>query len=114
MADLDAHVAQSSDALCPVSFDHGSPFELEAQLGEKRDSGIKRFHDDADVVHPFKRHGAILAERKLTGVRKARGIRCPDLRLGQRSGTSLDARAMPASLRAECCVRSTLVVASVP
>jgi hypothetical protein len=33
--DLDAHVAQSSDALCPVSFDRGSPFELEAELGEK-------------------------------------------------------------------------------
>jgi hypothetical protein len=32
---------------------HGSPFELEAQLGEKRDGGIKRFHHDADVVHPF-------------------------------------------------------------
>jgi putative phosphoribosyl transferase len=32
--DLDAHVAQSSDAPCPVSFDRGSPFELEAELGE--------------------------------------------------------------------------------
>jgi hypothetical protein len=51
--DHDAHVAQSSDALCPVSFDRGSPFELEAELGEKRDSGIEGFHHDADVVHPF-------------------------------------------------------------
>jgi hypothetical protein len=33
--DLDAHVAQSSDALCPVSFDRGSPFKLEAELGKK-------------------------------------------------------------------------------
>ena len=56
--DLDAHVAQSSDALCPVSFDRGSPFELEAELGEKRDSGIEGFHHDADVVHPLKRHAA--------------------------------------------------------
>jgi hypothetical protein len=55
---LDAHVAQSSDALCPISFDRGSPFELEAELGEKRDSGIEGFHHDADVVHPLKRHAA--------------------------------------------------------
>jgi hypothetical protein len=39
--DLDAHGAQSSDALRPVSFDRGSPFELEAELAEKRDSGIE-------------------------------------------------------------------------
>jgi hypothetical protein len=38
--DLDARVAQSSDALCPVSFDRGSPFELEAELGEKRVGGV--------------------------------------------------------------------------
>jgi hypothetical protein len=56
--DLDAHVAQSSDALCPVSFDRGSPFELQAELGEKRDSGIEGLHHDADVVHPLKRHAA--------------------------------------------------------
>src|SRR3954452_20320176 len=59
---LDALIAQSSDAPRPVSFDHGSPFEFEAQLGEKRDSGIKRFHHDADVVDPLKRHPAILAD----------------------------------------------------
>src|SRR5207253_9512698 len=77
--DLDALVAQSSDAPRPVSFDHGSPFEFEAQLSEKRDSGIKRFHHDADVVHPSKRHAAILADRKNHWDRKARGIRCPYL-----------------------------------
>src|SRR3954464_1579518 len=31
--DLDALVTQSSDAPCPLSFDHSSPFELEAELG---------------------------------------------------------------------------------
>src|SRR5213596_2314333 len=62
--ELDALVEQSSDAPCPVSFDHGSPFEFEAELGEKRDSGIKRFDHDADVVHPLKRQAAILADRK--------------------------------------------------
>src|SRR3954453_12046698 len=59
--DLAALVAESSDAPRPVSFDHGSAFELEAQLGEKRDGGVKRFDDDADVVHPLERHAAILA-----------------------------------------------------
>ena len=32
---LDAHVAQSSDAICPVSFDWGAPLELEAKFGEE-------------------------------------------------------------------------------
>src|SRR4026207_983701 len=58
--DLDAHLAQSGDALRPVSFDRRSPFELEAELGEKRDGGIEGFHHDADVVHPLKRHAATL------------------------------------------------------
>ena len=55
-----------------TSIDHGSPFELEAQLGEKGDSGIKRFHHDADVVHPLNRHAAI-SVRKIIGVREAAG-----------------------------------------
>jgi hypothetical protein len=55
---LDAHAAQSGDTLCPVSFDRGSTFELEAELGEKRDSGIEGLHHDAHVVHPLKRHAA--------------------------------------------------------
>src|SRR5689334_460639 len=45
---LDALVAQSSDAPGPVSLDHRSPFEFEAQLGEERDSGIERFDHYAD------------------------------------------------------------------
>src|ERR687885_1307613 len=35
--DLDALAAQSSDAPRPVSFDHGSSFELEAELTKERD-----------------------------------------------------------------------------
>src|SRR2546430_6141110 len=35
--DLDALVAQSSDAPCPLSFHHRSPFELEAELAKERD-----------------------------------------------------------------------------
>ena len=62
--DLDALVAHAGAAPRPVSFDQGSPFELEAQLGEESDSGIERFHDDAHVVHPLRRHAAIVADRK--------------------------------------------------
>jgi len=56
--DLDALVAESSDAPCPLSFDRCSPLELESELGKERDSGIEGFHHDADVVHPLKRHAA--------------------------------------------------------
>ena len=58
--DLNALVAQSGDAPCPLAFYHGSPFELEAELSEKSDSGIEGFHHDADVVHSCKRHVSIL------------------------------------------------------
>src|SRR4051812_18545468 len=58
--DLDALVTQSSDAPCPLSFDHSSPFELEAELGEKRDRSLEGFDHDADVVHPLNRHAAAL------------------------------------------------------
>ena len=54
--DLDAHVGQSGDALCPASLNRGSPFELEAELGEEGDSGVEGLDHDADVVHPLKRH----------------------------------------------------------
>src|SRR6184192_3412401 len=48
---LDAHVAQSSDAICPVSFDWGAPLELEAKFGEELNGGVDVFYHDADVVH---------------------------------------------------------------
>jgi len=35
--DLDALVAESSDAPCPLSFDRGLAFELEAELAKERD-----------------------------------------------------------------------------
>ncbi len=63
--DLDALVAQSSDAPCPLSFDHGSPFELEAELAEELDRRCEVVDDDADVVHPFKRHVPNLQQRPL-------------------------------------------------
>src|SRR5437667_10165990 len=58
---LDAHVAQSSDAICPVSFDWGAPLELEAKFGEELNGGVDVFNHDADVVHTLDRHDVSLA-----------------------------------------------------
>jgi len=57
---LDAHVAQSGDAICPVSFNCGTPLEIETKFGEEPNAGIDVFHHDADVVHSFKHHVSIL------------------------------------------------------
>src|SRR5947199_1740961 len=57
---LDAHVAQSSDAICPISFDWGTPLELETKFGEELNGGIDVFYDDADVVHTLDRHDVSL------------------------------------------------------
>src|SRR5262245_40147286 len=53
---LDAHVAQSSHAICPLSLDWSAPLELETKLGEELNGGINVFHHDADVVHTLDRH----------------------------------------------------------
>ncbi|MNC90285.1 hypothetical protein D3C83_63670 [compost metagenome] len=53
---FDAHAAQSSDAICPVSFDWGAPLELEAKFGEELDGGVDVFYHDAAVVHTLDRH----------------------------------------------------------
>src|SRR5207249_9988353 len=58
---LDAHVAQSSDAICPVSFDWGAPLELEAKFGEELNGGVDVFYHDADIVHTLDRHDVSLA-----------------------------------------------------
>ena len=80
---FDALIAQSGDAPGPISLDHGSPFELEAQPGEKQDSGVEGFHDNADVVHPLKRHAAILAGRK-DRRQQGRGCQMPRVRVRER------------------------------
>src|SRR5205807_8068508 len=59
-SDLNALVAQSSDAPCPHAFYHTSPFEFEAEFSEKRDSSIEGFYHNTDVVHSFKCHVSIL------------------------------------------------------
>src|SRR3989442_2358307 len=58
---LYAHVAQSSDAICPVSFDWGAPLELEAKFGEEFNGGVDVFYHDSDVVHTLDRHDVSLA-----------------------------------------------------
>src|SRR5437773_8159087 len=58
---LDAHAAQSSDAICPISFDWGAPLELEAEFGEELNGGVDVFYHDADVVHTLDRHDVSLA-----------------------------------------------------
>src|SRR5206468_5660396 len=62
---LDAHVAQSSDAICPISFDWGAPLELEAEFGEELNGGVDVFYHDADVVHTLDRHDVSLASSAL-------------------------------------------------
>src|SRR5918995_2960211 len=62
---LDALVAQSSDTSRPFSFDHGSPFELEAELEKEINRRCEVVDDNAYVVHPFKRHGCTLQDRRL-------------------------------------------------
>src|SRR2546426_11678887 len=62
---LDAHVAQSSDAISPVSFDWGAPLELEAEFGEELNGGVDVFYHDADVVHTLDRHDVSLASNSI-------------------------------------------------
>src|SRR5687767_7007808 len=62
---LYAHVAQSSDAICPVSFDWGASLELEAKFGEELNGGVNVFYHDADVVHTLDRHDVSSASNVL-------------------------------------------------
>jgi hypothetical protein len=49
--DLDALGVQPDNAPGPFSFDRGSPFKLQAKLGEKRDGGFEGFDHDALCVY---------------------------------------------------------------
>src|SRR5438034_3008567 len=74
---LYAHVAQSSDDICPVSFDWGAPLELEAKFGEELNGGVDVFYHDADVVHTLDRHDVSLASnaRRQPPARQATNLR---------------------------------------
>src|SRR5205823_4831930 len=80
---LDAHVAQSSDAICPASFDWGAPLELEAKFGEELNGGVDVFYHDADVVHTLDRHEVSLASNAHDDRPRAGGNAA-----GRRSGPS--------------------------
>src|SRR5438876_11332395 len=62
---VDAHVPQSSDAICPVSFDWGAPLEVEAKLGEELNGGVDVFYHYADVVHTLDGHDVSIQYRRL-------------------------------------------------
>src|SRR4051794_13765992 len=53
---LDALIAQSSDTSGPFSFDHGPPFELQAELAKEINRLSEVIDDDPYVVHPLERH----------------------------------------------------------
>src|SRR5439155_14782067 len=53
---LDALIGQSSDTSGPFSFDHGPPFEFEAELAKEINRRSEVIDDDSYVVHPFERH----------------------------------------------------------
>jgi hypothetical protein len=53
---LDAHVAQSSDTICPVSLNWGAPLELEPKLGKELDGSVDVLDHNADVVHTLDCH----------------------------------------------------------
>ena len=71
---LDAHVAQSSDAICPVSFDWGAPLELEAKLGIAEKSLIDT------VVHCSGSSSALERAVEVGGVRAFCELAAPFLK----------------------------------
>src|SRR5687768_15789910 len=82
---LDAHVAQSGDAVCPVSFDWGAPLELEAEFGEELNGGVDVFYHDADVVHTPDRHDVSLASNNGLQLRRAISIQADGISLVRRT-----------------------------
>jgi hypothetical protein len=57
---LNAYVAQSSDAICPVSFNWGPPLKLKAKFGEELNRGINVGYDNAHVIHALDGHDVSL------------------------------------------------------
>src|SRR5207244_7578541 len=99
---LYAHVAQSSDAICPVSFDWGAPLELEAKFGEEFNGGVDVFYHDSDVVHTLDRHDVSLASNdlRLSGRPRVRPGRDESGRRPVRSNRGLDGKHRPTGARA--------------
>src|ERR687892_438365 len=74
---LNAHIAQSSDAICPGSFDRGAPLELEAKFGKELNGSIDVGYHDADVVHTLDRHDVSLASNARLSCERAPCARSP-------------------------------------
>src|SRR6266480_2056962 len=91
---LDAHVAQSSDAICPVSFDWGAPLELEAKFGEELNGGVDVFYHDADVVHTLDRHDVSLASNAPRNLRSVPERALKSTQGLRRDGPQVDADVM--------------------
>jgi hypothetical protein len=53
---LDALISQPSDTSSPLSFDRGSPFELEAELAKEINRPSEILDNDSYVVHPLECH----------------------------------------------------------
>ena len=68
---------------------------LEPQLGEKRDRGVKRLHDDADVVHSLNRHGVL--EREAGRRHPNGGLDNLDEKAELAAGVEVRGRASPAA-----------------
>ena len=65
-------------AVRPKPFDLPLAFQLHAELGEERDSGIQVLDDDGDVVHPLNGHACEHKQRRAAG-RAEEGCVCwPD------------------------------------
>jgi len=114
--DLDALVAQSSDAPCPLSFHHGSPFELEAELAKELDRRVEVLDDDADVVHPFECHVPNL-QWVVNPANGSRGPRChapkprePACRLAYDASVKRAEGQIRARCRTTACIGGTFAV----
>src|SRR5205809_1764004 len=91
---LYAHVAQSSDAICPVSFDWCAPLQLEAKFGEELNGGVDVFYHDADVVHTLDRHDVSLASNAPRNLRSVPERALKSTQGLRRDGPQVDADVM--------------------
>jgi hypothetical protein len=56
--DLAPDAVESDGAVGPKAFDVPLAYQLHAELGEERDSGVQVVDNDGDVVHPLNCHGS--------------------------------------------------------
>ena len=54
--DVDSDVVEPDDTVHPTSLDWHLALQLHAKFDKERNSSLKVVDNDADVVHPLKRH----------------------------------------------------------